>query len=60
MIRGTWLLFLWALSASAQADFPFRDFSSAKGLRLAGVARAEGKVLRLTGTESAGGWRSVV
>jgi Legume lectin domain len=50
MIRGV-LLFLWALSASAQADFPFRDFSSTASLRMAGVARPQGKALRLTGSE---------
>src|SRR5262249_33928440 len=50
-IRLGWLLFFCALAADAQPDFPFRDFSSTNGLRLAGNAQRVRNVLRLTPAE---------
>jgi hypothetical protein len=51
MVRLASLLLLCTLAADAQPDFPFRDFSSTAGLRLAGSAQRVRKVLRLTAAE---------
>jgi hypothetical protein len=48
MLRLLPLLLLGGLAATAQPEFPFRDFSSAAGLRMVGSARSNGPVLRLT------------
>jgi hypothetical protein len=51
MVRLAPFLFLCALAADAQPDFPFRDFSSTGGLRLVGSAQRVHNVLRLTVAE---------
>lgn len=51
MVRFAPLLMVCALAADDVPDFPFTDFSSTAGLRLAGSAKAADRVLRLTPAE---------